>query len=216
MVYVADTGNNRILIYTSTGGAKRVITGSKLGQSSDKKNRLYMPRDVAVDDDNMVYVIDSKHRLLIFDASGNLKQQFGSKGKALNQFNHANSIAITPFLDENRKLYYYIADTLNKRVLKFSKTNKLIFAANEKGVMETMNDPRGVAVTENGDFFVADTGRIPVVAYKSNGVISAIAGVFGAGKGKILKPGGIAYSKTNNKIYVTDTLQNKILVYSVK
>lgn len=215
-IYVADTGRDRILVYSSTGAGLMSISGSRLGQSQEDATKLFRPRDVAVDEEFQIYVLDYHHRLLLFDSSGNLKNQFGAEGHRLNEFKFPNRIDVTPHMDENKSQYIYVADTFNKRVMKFDKTLKLIFSATEKGLMDKLRDPRGVTVTPEGDFFVSDAGDTPVAGYKSNGVLVSRAGSFGRGRGRILSPGGIAYSKTNQKIYVTDTLQNKVLIFSAR
>lgn len=62
------------------------------------------------------------------------------------------------FIDEDNMLY--IADTGNKRVIKYD-----IGQGQVAGILESgeMTGPRGVYVTENGDIYVADTGAKAVL-----------------------------------------------------
>lgn len=64
------------------------------------------------------------------------------------------------FIDEDNMLY--IADTGNKRVIKYD-----IRAGEVAGILESseLTGPRGVYVTENGDIYVADTGAKAVLIY---------------------------------------------------
>ncbi len=64
------------------------------------------------------------------------------------------------FIDEDNMLY--IADTGNKRVIKYD-----IAQGQVAGILESgeMTGPRGVYVTENGDIYVADTGAKAVLIF---------------------------------------------------
>ena len=64
------------------------------------------------------------------------------------------------FIDEDNMLY--IADTGNKRVIKYD-----IGQGQVAGILESgeMTGPRGVYVTENGDIYVADTGAKAVLIF---------------------------------------------------
>lgn len=64
------------------------------------------------------------------------------------------------FIDEENMLY--IADTGNKRVIKYD-----IGAGQVAGILESseLTGPRGVYVTENGDIYVADTGAKAVLIF---------------------------------------------------
>ncbi len=64
------------------------------------------------------------------------------------------------FIDEDNMLY--IADTGNKRVIKYD-----IAQGQVAGILESgeMTGPRGVYVTENGDIYLADTGAKAVLIF---------------------------------------------------
>lgn len=64
------------------------------------------------------------------------------------------------FIDENNMLY--IADTGNKRVIRYD-----IASGQVAGILESgeMSSPRGVYVTEDGDIYVADTGAKAVLIF---------------------------------------------------
>lgn len=64
------------------------------------------------------------------------------------------------FIDEDNMLY--IADTGNKRVIKYD-----IASGEVAGILESseFTGPRGVYVTENGDIYVADTGARAVLIF---------------------------------------------------
>jgi DNA-binding beta-propeller fold protein YncE len=65
IIYVADTGNNRIQVFTS-GGEFLWSWGNK--DESPEEERLNNPRDLAVSRQGRIYVVDSRHhRVKMFD-----------------------------------------------------------------------------------------------------------------------------------------------------
>ncbi len=76
--YVLDAGNNRILIFSSSWKFVRQI--SEIGQGP---GALFDPYDMAVDRGGNVYVIDSRHRVQGFSASGKFFGSFQYKGECL-------------------------------------------------------------------------------------------------------------------------------------
>lgn len=217
-IYVAETGANRVLKFTPAGGRPvRIISGTlRPGEPLEKETALNGPRDVVVDEGLSIYIVDNHHRLLLYDSAGSFLREYRQEGSQPGQFRFPVSLAMTPYLNENKMFFLYIADAHNTRVQKFDSEFKSIYALREKGILDHLRDPRGVAVKDNGDFFVADCGAIPVAGYTSAGSFVSKAGKFGRGKGKILRPGGIAYSAINRRLYVTDSLQDKVLIFQAK
>lgn len=217
-VYVADQAANRVYKFGPTGARPvKSITGTlRPGQPLEKETALNGPRDVAVDEGLNIYIVDNLHRLLLYDSSGSFLREYRQEGSQPSQFKFPVSLAITPWINENKAFLMYIADAHNTRVQKLDSEFKVIYALREKGLLDHMRDPRGVTTKENGDFFVADCGSTPVAGYTSAGAYSWKAGSFGRGRGKLLRPGGIAYCAYNKRLYVSDTLQDKIVVFATK
>lgn len=217
-IYVAETGANRVLKFPPTGGKPRmsIIGTMRLGQALDKDNSLVAPHDVAVDEGGNIYILDYLHRLLVYDMGGAFLREFRNEGSGPSQFKFPTSIDVTQYTNENKAFLMYIADSHNTRIQKFDQEMKLIYMLKEKGLLDHIRDPRGIAVLPNGDFFVADCGATPIVGYASSGTLKWSGSSFGKGAGKILRSGGVAYYKYNSRLYVTDMLQDKVLVFSTK
>ena len=101
-VYICEHRNGtQIQIFTANGDHLRWL-GEKM---------LNHPNDVCIDSNDMVYVCDTNnHQICIFSSDGTLLHSFGSKGRALGQFDSPRGIAV----DESGLIY--VSDFNNDRV----------------------------------------------------------------------------------------------------
>jgi ABC-type Fe3+ transport system permease subunit/streptogramin lyase len=105
-VYVADSCNHRIQVFSSHG--KLLRTYGKPGRG---KGELSYPYDICVDADGFSYVSEfGNSRIQIFDPQGQPVEIIGERGSDLGQFSNPWGIA----LDSAGNLY--VADSQNHRV----------------------------------------------------------------------------------------------------
>jgi DNA-binding beta-propeller fold protein YncE len=98
-VYVADTGDNRVVELDATTGALIKSFGS-----------LHGPQGIAVDASGNIWVSDTnQNRLVEFSPAGSVLQTFGSLGAAHGQFNYPTKLEITGTT-------LSVCDTYNNRV----------------------------------------------------------------------------------------------------
>lgn len=210
-VFVADTGNNRIVKYTPDGRfLTEIYSTVKLGQQKDSTNSLKSPYDVAVTSNNTVYVVDILNRIVVFDSLGVCKNKLGSKGSNVNEFDVPTRIAVT---DDDIYYNIYVADSFNSRIIKFNIEYKSIFETKDKGMFQYLHDPRGLAALPDKSVVVTDCGSTPICAYNSQGIFEGSGGSFGMGRGRIISPGGVAVDTIRKKVFVSDQLQHKVLIY---
>jgi tripartite motif-containing protein 71 len=109
-VYVADTGNNRIVKLSGSGQVLAAWGGYGTGEGS-----LIAPAGVAVDAAGRVFVLDSgNNRVQMFDGNGRLISLWGVRGFGAGAFSQPRAIAI----DCNGNVY--VADTNNNRAERFN------------------------------------------------------------------------------------------------
>ncbi|NDF27601.1 MAG: hypothetical protein EB153_08655, partial [Nitrosopumilaceae archaeon] len=232
-VYVADTGNDRVQIFTSGGGAY----SSQFGTQGTGNGQFDGPTGIAVNSTGYVYVADTGNdRVEIFARSGGYLGKFGTQGTGNGQFQTPTGIAV------NSTGYVYVADTGNDRVVILNKSGTFIrgIAVNSTGyvyVADTGNDrvqifapsggyvgkfgtqgtgngqfqtPIGVVVDSSGYVRIADTGNDRITKhYKSGGFIEAF-GSSGTGNSQFDGPTGITVYGSTNNVYAADTGNDRI------
>ena len=159
-IYVADTGNNRIVKFDSNLDflGKIGATGAGNGQFSN-------PTGVAVDGSDNIYVADSSNnRIQKFDANGNFLWTVGAFGTGNAQFQHPIGVVV------DGSGYVYVADTNNNRIQKLDPSGGYVSQFGSKGSANNQfNLPTGVAVDVAGNIYVSDSGNNAVKKFDSTG-----------------------------------------------
>ena len=155
-LYVADSGNHRILHISPSGEIMHEWGTYADAATMDAPGRtFYEPWDVAVGADGTVYVTDTwNHRIQKFAFDGQFLDMWGYFGQdaGTDAFWGPRGIAVD---DLNR---IYVTDTGNKRVSIFTPEGELITQFGTAGMGSgQFDEPVGIAVAENGDVYVADT-----------------------------------------------------------
>ena len=108
-VYVADSGNHRIQVFTARGRLLRVF-----GRRGNAQGELGGPIGVSIDTQGLVYVSEKdNHRVSVFTSEGQFVTSFGRKGKGAGQFNEPLRLAV------DLGGVVYVCDRFNKRVQVF-------------------------------------------------------------------------------------------------
>ena len=207
-VYVTDTWNQRIQVFTADGQFLRMWETFLVDGVVDS---FWGPRGILVDPNGKVIVTDTgKQRVVIFDSQGNYLSQFGTRGLEQGQLDEPVGIA----MDKDGKLY--IADTWNARVQ--------IFAPQADGsyVSETwwevdawksnsLDDKPFIAVNSENEVYFTDPDRGYVLRFKDNGeFVQRWGGFDNTYMMGIIN--GIAITDAG-QVWVTDATSNALLLF---
>ena len=108
-VYVADTGNDRVVELSPAGA-----TIGEWGSKGTADGHFRSPTGIAVDAAGDVYVVDSEdNRVEVFEADGRFLARWGLRGAAPGELSQPTAIAVDCDGD------VYVADTNNNRVERF-------------------------------------------------------------------------------------------------
>ena len=208
-VYVADTGNSRIVRLDSSGN---ILTswGSRTpdGQLPPASGTFIEPWGIAVDSAGNVYVADTwNHRIQKFDANGNFKQEWGSFGQeGADYLWGPRGIAISA------DGHVYVTDTGNKRVVVFDSNGKFL---QEFGRTEEiqLDEPVGIAADSEGNIYVADTWNLQVVVFSPEGNLITKWPVQGW-EGDSLDNKPYIAVDSEDRVYITDPERYRVIVFS--
>ena len=147
-IYVADTYNNRIQVFDSSGTFMK-----GWGQKGASSGSMVRPYDIAVDGEGNVYVADTyNHRIQKFDPNGGFLGQWGRKGAGSGEFAFLSGIAVGP---DNS---IYAVDAKLHRVQIFDHQGKFLRSWGGKGRgTGSFVTPMGITVDGNGSVYVADS-----------------------------------------------------------
>jgi DNA-binding beta-propeller fold protein YncE len=177
-----------------------------------------IPDGVAVDSAGNVYVADRlNNRIQKFTAGGRFLDAWGGPpGAAIRQFNAPYGVAVDGLG------HVYVADTQNNRVQKLSSTGRFLATWGHNGGDGTpgigngeFTDPRGIAVDDAGDVYVADHGNNRIQKLSPTGRFLARWGANGgdgtpgSADGEFRIPRGIAIDHAGH-VYVADKGNNRI------
>ncbi len=193
-IYVADDGNHAIR-KVAPGGVVTTLAGlSGFPGSTDDTGslaRFTNPAAVAVDSDGNVYVADDgNHTIRKITPAGAVTTVAGTAGSIGStdatgfnaRFAYPTGIAV----DANGTLY--VADRYNDTVRTITTDGVVTTLAgvpggqgstDGTGTIARFNGPSDVAVDQNGNVFVADTGNHTIRKIAPGGVVTTVAGTAG-------------------------------------
>jgi sugar lactone lactonase YvrE len=239
-VYIADTANNEVRKVALGGTITRIAGTGAMGSSGDGAAAtgatLNAPAGVALDAAGNLYIADTgNNKIRMVDAvSGNISTVAGT-GTAGYTGDQSTPAAAT--LNGPTQLAWaqtgilYVADTGNSAIraiaLKKSLITTVAGTANAgfdgdggAGQAAQLQNPRGVAVDNVGNVYIADTGNNRV-RLLTEGTITTIAGQQGGGyigdgsaaATELNAPAGLAVDSAGD-LYVADTQNERIRMIS--
>ncbi len=198
MIYVLDTWNGRIQIFSPKGKQKKAITTD---------DGFFAPRGIVVDPNGFVYVADTgKHRIVKFDPKGQKVRAWGSKGENSGEFNEPIGVA----LDQAGNLY--VADRLNFRIQVFNSDGQFQKEWAVKGWSKDQIDMEPhLALDKAHSILYASDGRgKKVYCFHLDGTLASTLENDSQGRPLFQVPIGVSVDKEGN-LYVVDASAAKIL-----
>ena len=162
-VYVADTANNRIQVFSNDG--TYISNWGKYNEVS-RNGTLKFPQRIALDEQGNVYVADTaNNRIQVFSNDGTYISNWGKYGTGNGSFNQPSGIAVDPSSGN-----VYVADTANNRIQVFSNDGTYISNWGKYGRGNgSLNSPQDIALDEQGNVYVADTANNRIQVFSNDG-----------------------------------------------
>jgi hypothetical protein len=213
--YVADTENNRIQKFDSSGTLLK-----KWGTNGAGDGQLSEPQGILVGKDGYIYVVDTTNsRIQKFDAAGNFVARWGDVNSP--NFNDPGQFQFPRGIAQDSQGNFYVTDTGNYRIQKFDSGFNFIASWGTPPTHE-LNHPYGIAVDSSDNIYVTEwdgnrvkkltstgTSFTEVRKWGTTNALSNFNGNHGNGNGEFFAPQGIAVDSQNN-FYVADSWNNRI------
>ena len=191
-VIVADTGDNRVVLFNPGGTNATVISSFNSGDSFSS------PQDVATTPSGFYVTDNNNGRVVQFDSSGNFVRTFGS-----GDVSYPVGVAVDPSGN------VYVADSGNGRIDKFDSTGNFLTSFTTSTGTNPFQ-PTGVAVDPStGNIYVSDPPNYRVVEFNSAGSYVLSFGTEGVAVGQFSNPQGVAVDPAG-KVLVTDLTNGRV------
>ena len=211
-VYVADTLNSRIQVFTAAGVFLRQVgtTGGGTGEGE-----LNQPAAVAQDAAGDIYVADTQnHRIQVFTANGVYRWLWGGWGVGEGQFKEPYGLAIGNGNADRSDPQVYVADKNNSRIQVFSRMGTFLGSWGGRGDGEGyFNWPSGVLIGSDDNIYVADTYNHLIQVLTPEGSFVRQWGERGSGDRQFDHPSGLA-AGPDGQIFVVDQDNSRIQFFS--
>lgn len=191
-LYVADTGNDRIVVYS--------LDGSKGTKSGEIKGKIYAPEGVFAAEDGRVYATGA--------GSGNIV--IFENGKAVAE---ANGLSSPHDVTTDWKGSYWVADSGKDRMILMTADLKISKVL--EGDAYKLKGPRYLDVTDDGFLIVADKNTHSFKIIGPDGVLAAVIGTGESGKGPdvFTTPEGV--KQRGNDLWLSDSGNNRVVRYRI-
>jgi len=198
-LYVTDYQNDRVQKFDRDGtfllefGTFGHCNSAEGCQNGDMR----LPDGIAIDEDDMIYVSDTNHRVQKFDSGGNWLSLFGERGTGNAQFEYPKGLAV------NSNGQIYIADEFNHRIQIVNSTFAWLGTWGSTGSnKKQLSSPQGTAVDSAGNLYVADSDENRIQKFDQTGAwVTNISQLNG--------PQDVVLDSEGN-LYVADTKNNRI------
>jgi tripartite motif-containing protein 71 len=215
-IFIADTANNRILVWNADG--KPITSYGSFGTRGDWRNppQFNHPMGVYVHPSRQVFVSDTlNNRIVVLDEKGLVGSTWGSQGQANGQFNQPRQ------LTQDHYGNICVLDSGNSRVQIFSGLGVFDNGWGSYGtdprpntMTAQMNYPVGMAMNNIDQTIVADTGNNRMEVFNNGGVPVTVQGWYGDSGAYVFKePSGVAVTPAGI-IAIADGASGRVVFYN--
>ena len=199
MIYVADTGNDRVQIFNPDGTFSNMF-----GEGGSGDGQFKGPASVAVNAKGNIYVADARNRKVkAFSPDGMF---LFAVGPEVGSLIFANPVAVR--CDENKNVY--VLDAALKKVVVLDAMGKFLRVWDDSGLLQ---DPASLTYDGKGFFYILDRAAFNVKIFDGAGKFTASFFAKGRGERELWSPQYMAFR--NDKIYISDMENARVLAFDI-
>jgi DNA-binding beta-propeller fold protein YncE len=196
-LYVADTGNHRVQVFTPEG---KLLYG--WGGAGSDPGQFLSPSGIAVGAGDEVYVADTGNdRVQVFAGDGKFLRQWGGAG-----------VMTAPSAIAAGRDRIYLAGGGVPGIESFTPRGERMARLGKPGEdLGELREPQGLAVDEEGNCYVSDAVTHCVQKFDRDGRAVLRWGTWGYPAGFFSTPAGLAVAQ--GRLYVCDSANHRIQVF---
>lgn len=199
LIYVADTGNDRVQIFNPDGTYNNMF-----GESGSGEGQFRSPSSVVVNSVGNIYVADTKNKVVkVFNADGMFLFVIGP---VLGNVTLMSPLSVR--CDQNKNVY--ILDSVLKKVVVTDAMGKFLRLWDDSG---NLQEPASLASDGKGFFYLLDKGTFNVKIFDENGAFTASFFAKGRSERELWAPQFLAFR--NDKIYISDMESSRLTAFDI-
>lgn len=209
MVYVADSGNNRIQQFMDTTAIAFQSAWGGVAASS-AAGFFASPEGVAANaTSGQIYVADANNsRIQRFSSTGAFLSTWGTAGIGPAEFGKPSGVAVDAATGQ-----VYVADSIQHRIKRFDASGNFLSQWGGEGAATgQFQNPAGLAIGPEGIVVVADTGNHRIQIFNRDGVFLIALGTVGPGPEQYNTPTGVSVTPAG-LAYVADSGNHRISTF---
>lgn len=223
-IYICDWTARKVVVVNKAG--KRLSTFPEKSFDNVFGPKGFTPYQIDEYKGNLY--ITSNNGIYVFDKKGNLKKNWGQRGRKVGEYMFPNGIAV-----DQKTGNIFVADVLNRRVVSLNnegkvrwiigRPDKLVKAQEKAGskgkagsrgkdfgkLISFFQLPRSIAISPDGHVFVTDTFANQVIILTTEGELIGGVGKRGVGDGEFNFPEGIAF-RDDGIAYIADRASDRV------
>lgn len=212
LIYVADSGNGRIVIYSSSGRFIR-----SFGDTGNSSSKLVYPTDIVVDGQGNILVADRQAgRVMVYDPQGNVLKSL-PEGEDRLDLEGFSPLSLAVNGDDGITVF----DVEHQRLVLFDSRGRFLRAFDRDSAGNKMNLSfvNGIAApvqpgASQNKIYIANSNEGKILETDIGGKSFEILPRLPHPKGFI--PRGLALGPDNRNLFIVDTLQHLIFRYDVQ
>ncbi len=201
-VYIADSGNNRVVRLFNPGDQLKYV--SSLGREGSKPGEFRYPRQVAMDGEGTVYVSDTgNHRIQIFNRNDSLLSIIGDDGQILSP----NGIAVAHPSTRHRyraDKFIILIDSVDQRISKFDLEGNLLLRKSIKSAGFSQGRLEYVCLDYYNQILITDSYNNCIHKFDKNLVHLTSFGQRGEDDHEFIEPTGIAIYRRFGQLFIAE------------
>ena len=208
-VYVADTGNNRIVKLNNPGSYLTFVEA--YGKKGSRPSEFDQPRGIALSTDGKIFVTDTGNdRIQVFDKDMKLLYTMGDKNDSTGlsvSMVRPDGIAVVDPSDPDvfsKEEFIVVIDLNNTRIRKLTMDGRFLAGVNSTDYGYQQVFLTAVATDFFSNIWVTDMFNHCVHKFDKNLNYITSFGSIGDGENQFFEPRGIAIGKRFGQVFITD------------